>query len=221
MKKWIMKWYEFMPYVAGCYALILAFGHWSFQGKILLASIICIHLHFYEEFGLPGGFAWGGIKVEMKKVSPDVSKWPLNQASALFGNEWFAIVVYLLALLCPQWRWTILAVFLFAYLEFLMHWVIFNIGLRTWYNPGAWTAVILTILSIIYLCNYVPTERFSWPDVIISLLWVGLNYWIGFRSPLFKYFNNKQKYTFTQDDLEKSRPYMAKFGRKPDDYQYY
>lgn len=219
MKKKIMQWYNFMPYISVFYALVLGIHDWDLTRRALLLSIIVIHLHFYEEFGLPGGFAWGGIKVEMRHVSKHVAEWPLNQLSALFGNEWFAIVVYLPALFLTQYHWLTLAVIIFAFVELLVHMVVFNVGLKTWYNPGLVTSLFgLTPISIWYLYHVLPTGQYNWWDLAYALCWLAFNYWVAFRSQLFQFYNNQKQYTFTATDLSKSAPYMAKFGLRPTDY---
>lgn len=218
MKKWIMKWYEFMPYIAVFYALILGMFNWNIEKRALLLEIIFIHMHFYEEFGLPGGFAWGGIKVEMKKVNQDVSKWQLNQLSSFFGNEWFSFIVYLPTLFFPKIHWLILAAIIFAFIELLGHLVVFNIGLKSLYNPGELSAIILSIISVWYLIQTIPKGIFNWYDLFIALIWIGLNYWIAFRSPIFRYFNSKKQYSFSKVDLIKSKTYMNHFGIEPSDY---
>ena len=114
MRKLIQNWYQLAVYLAGGYALLLGLGSWTVQQRALLMGLILLHLHFFEEFGFPGGFAWLGIRVEMWAVPPVVADWPLNQLSAFFGNEWFALVVYLLPLLCPWWHWLVLAALVFA-----------------------------------------------------------------------------------------------------------
>ncbi|MFC6182032.1 HXXEE domain-containing protein [Lactiplantibacillus daowaiensis] len=219
MAKWLRRWFEFVVYIAGGYALILGLGQWSVQQKTLLLGLILIHLHFFEEFGLPGGFAWGGIKVEKGHVDADVTTWPLNQLSALWGNEWFAIVVYLLPLFRPQWHWLVLAGIIFAFAELMMHWVIFNLGLHSWYNPGSFTAFLLTVPATWYLWQVVPTGLFNWWDLMIAIVWLAFNYWVAFRSPIFKWFNRHTKYTFSRDDLTKAEPYMTKFNVKIDDFK--
>lgn len=219
MEKCIRRWFEFVVYIAGGYALILGLGQWSLQQKILLVGLILIHLHFFEEFGLPGGFAWGGIKVEKGHVDADVTTWPLNQLSALWGNEWFAILVYLLPLFIPQWHWLVLAGVGFAFVEFIMHWVIFNIGLHGWYNPGSFTALLLIIPATWYLWQVIPTGLFSWWDLIAAIVWIAFNYWMAFRSPIFKWFNQHTKYTFSRDDLVKAEPYMKKFNVHIDNFK--
>lgn len=60
----IRRWYLFSVYIAGVFALILGIGNWDQQSSALLLGMIFINVHFFEEFGLPGGFAWGGLKVE-------------------------------------------------------------------------------------------------------------------------------------------------------------
>lgn len=220
MKKYVMQWYNFMPFLCVCYAMILGMHTWNLTSRALLLSMIVIHLHFYEEFGLPGGFAWGGIKVEMHHVSTQVADWPLNQLSALFGNEWFALVVYLPALLFPQYRWLTLAVISFAFIELLGHLVVFNIGLKSWYNPGLITAVFgLTPISIWYLYQIHPLLTYNWWDLLIAIGWLVANYWIGFRSPIFQFFNRQKAYTFSKADIAKSVPYMKKFGLQVTDYR--
>lgn len=212
MKKSILHWYEYAVFIAGAITLILGIGNWNQQQTALLLGLIIIHLHFFEEFGLPGGFAWGGIKVEKGKVADDVATWPLNQLSSLWGNEWFAITVYLLPLFTPKWHWTVLAALVFAYAELLMHVVVFNIGLKSWYNPGTVTALFgLTVVSTWYLWTAVPTGLFSWWDLVIAIVWIGFNYWMAFRSPITYKLNAYVEYRFSKEDVMKAKAYMNKF----------
>ncbi len=92
MNRIIAHWYELAVYIAAGVAMVLALGEWSFEQRILLLSLCVLHVHFFEEFGFPGGFVWGGLKVEQGRVNPDVGKWPLNMLSAWWGNEWFALL---------------------------------------------------------------------------------------------------------------------------------
>ncbi|MBS9334619.1 HXXEE domain-containing protein [Fructobacillus sp. M1-13] len=214
-----MRWYDYMPYVAGLYALLLGCFDWTFQERILLMSLIVIHLHFFEEFGLPGGFAWGGIKVEMGKPDLDVTKWPLNQLSSVFGNLWFALSVYLLPLFTQNWHWTVLAAVIFAFAELIIHLFAFNIGLKSWYNAGLFTAVFgLAPISLTYLLYALPKGLYSWIDLILAVLWIAFNYWIAFRSPIWRALNQHSKYRFTKNDIQKSENYMKKFGDSPENY---
>ncbi|EFR43476.1 hypothetical protein [Streptococcus pseudoporcinus] len=126
----IRQWYNISVYVAGFLGLVLAVGNWSLEGKLILASTIFIFLHFFEEFGFPGGFPWVAIKVELKLEEDDATKWELNSLSSWFGNWWFALAVYILALLLPGVKFLTLAVFLFAFAELLMHGIFFPVSLK-------------------------------------------------------------------------------------------
>lgn len=210
MKKWIFKnWYHISVFVASLFALILALGNWNFTQKILLCSMIFIQLHFFEEFGFPGGFPWIGMKVEMKMVENDPKKWPLNNASAFWGNQWFAVFVYLLPLFLPQVRFLTLAAIIFAFAELIMHLGFFNIALKTWYNPGSFTAVFgLVPLSLVYLYKTLGTGLYSWMDLIIAFIWILFNYWMAFRSPIYKYLGKKSEYAFSNEEVNRASKYM-------------
>lgn len=220
MRKLIQNWYQLAVYLAGGYALLLGLGSWTVQQRALLMGLILLHLHFFEEFGFPGGFAWMGIRVEMWAVPPVVADWPLNQLSAFFGNEWFALVVYLLPLLCPWWHWLVLAALVFAFAELVMHALVFNLAMRTAYNPGLVTALGLTLVTSWYLWDRGGVAAFTWLDLALAIGWIGLNYWLAFRSPLFDWFNCQRAYTFRPADLAKSAPYLKKEGRTLADYRF-
>ena len=209
MNSLIKNWYYIVVYVAGIYALIAILGNFTFQIKILLASLVFIHLHFYEEFGCPGGFPSIGMEVEMHQGYADPKTWDLNLLSSLFGNEWFAIIVYLLPIFLPQIHFLTLAAVIFAFLEFIMHAIVFNFKLKRWYNPGLFTTVFgLVPISIFYFLNTKVTH--SWQDWLLSIVWVLLNYWIAFRSPIYKHFGSKKEYTFSNIEIDRANKYMKK-----------
>lgn len=210
MKNWIIKnWYLLSVYVASSFALILALGNWNFTQKILLCSIIFIQLHFFEEFACPGGFPWIGMKIELKMTENDPKKWPLNNASAFWGNQWFAVLVYLLPLFLPQIKFLTLAAIIFAFAELLMHLVYFNIALKTWHNPGIFTVVFgLVPLSVAYLYSIWGTGLYSWLDLVIAFIWIVINYLIAFQSPIYKYLGKKTEYSFSEEEVNRAAKYM-------------
>jgi hypothetical protein len=210
MKNWILKnWYLIAVYIASLFVLILVLGSWNFTQKILLAGMIFIQLHFFEEFAFPGGFPWVGMKVEMKMVDDDPKKWSLNNASAFWGNQWFAAAVYLLPLFLPQVHFLTLAAIIFAFAEFLVHFVFFNLSLKTWYNPGLFTAAFgLVPLSIVYLSKTLGIGIYSWFDLVIALVWAGFNYWMAFRSPIYQTLGRKSEYAFSDEEVNRAAKYM-------------
>lgn len=211
MKKVVNHWYELAVYLAAGIMIVIALGEWTFEQRILLLGLGLLHIHFFEEFGFPGGFVWGGLKVENGTVDPDVGKWPLNMLSAWWGNEWFAISVYTLPLFLPQYHWLVLAAVSFAFAEVFMHLVIFNIGLRSWYNPGMLSAIAgLMPLSIWYLLRTIPQGHFNWLDLMLAMLWIACNYWMAFKSPICKLLTAKTDYRLSQREVMKAEVYMQR-----------
>lgn len=157
MKRLVQHWYQWAVYVAGLLTVILICGNWTLLQQTLLASLVILHLHFYEEMGFPGGFPWIGMKIELHLADDDSRKWDLNQASSFFGNEWFAVVVYLLPLFLPQVHFLALAAIIFAFAEVAMHLFYFNWAMKVWYNPGLLTALLgLLPISVNYLWRVIP-----------------------------------------------------------------
>lgn len=211
MKKIVVHWYELAIYIAAGIAMVLALGTWSFEQRILLLSLCLLHIHFFEEFGFPGGFVWGGLKVENGQVDSDVGKWPLNMLSAWWGNEWFALSVYTVPLFLPQYHWLVLAAVIFAFAEVLMHVVVFNIGLRSWYNPGLLSALVgLMPVSIWYLLHTLPQGQFNWLDLVLAVIWIAFNYWMAFKSPICQYLTAKVDFRLSQREVLKAKPYMKR-----------
>jgi len=210
MSKYIKNWYYIAVYVAGIFALIVAIGDWNLREKTLLAGLIFIFLHFYEEFGYPGGFPWIGMKIELNIKDNNPKNWPLNQVSSMFGNVWFAVFVYLLPLFLPDVRFLTLAAVIFAFPEVLGHGIIFNIKLKTWYNPGLFSSIFgLLPVSIVYLSS--ALHLYTWIDLVLALIWIVLNYWVAFLSPIFKRLGAmSDKYAFTEEEVNRAEKYMKK-----------
>ena len=140
----------------------------------------------------------------------DASTWSLNRLNSMFGNWWYAVVVYLGVLVLPGVRFMTLAAVLFAFLEVLGHLVVFNVALRRWYNPGLVTAVFgLMPISIAYLAQAGGLSPYTWVEVVLALAWLVLNYWIAFRSPLYRWMGEKSdRYGFSPEEVMKSGRHM-------------
>ncbi|AKU01946.1 HXXEE domain-containing protein [Streptococcus agalactiae] len=210
MKALITKWYLFCPYLASLFALALFFGNWDLRVQSLLILGLFIQLHFFEEFGFPGGFPLIAMLVELKSVETDTSKWDLNHLSAFFGNQWFAVTVYLLPIFCPNIPFLTLAVMIFAFAELAMHLFFFNLSLKKWYNPGLLTTLVgLVPVSVCYLTH--DWKLYSGLDWFLALIWIVLNYFIAFRSPIYKRLGRYSNYAFNDVDLSRSKPFLTHF----------
>lgn len=66
-------------------------------------------------------------------------------------------------------------------------------------------------LSIWYLVQTVPTGLFTWVDLALALVWIVFNYWLVFRSPLYKHLRKKSdRYAFTEEEVMLTRRYMER-----------
>lgn len=221
MEKIIRNWYNISVYIGLVFVLILGLGDWSQLNTTILILIILLNFHFFEEFGFPGGFPWGGLKVEKRFVNSNVSKWPINQLNCMWGNNWFVVVVYIPTLFLNNVSWLVLAVLIFSYIEFFMHLLGFNIGLKSWYNPGLLTAIFMAIVSTWYFSSIDITAAFSLLDLLIAFVWIGFNFWMAFLGPVPTKLNENKKYTFSKEDLLKSETAMNKFDLSISDYNNY
>ena len=198
-KNFVNHWAERSVYLAGLIALLAIFLPLTLTQKMLLASIMVLFLHFFEEFAWPGGFAYLGVKVLLGKDEPDQTKWNCNNLSSMYGNWGFLMLIYVLPLCFPGLKVLVLAAMMFNFAELLMHLVIFNLRLKTWYNPGFVTAVFgLTPISIYYFSTVFDASMYAWYHYVIAVVWFVCVFWSCFRSPWYWWLGKKEGYQFTE-----------------------
>ena len=117
MKKFVNNWQNISVLFA-LIAAIAAFVVDDLVTKLLLASIAVLFLHFFEEFGFPGGFPWMGVKVLLGSREKDSTKWNCNNLNSMFGNRGFLVLVYFLPLVLPDVHFLLLEAMIFSLLEF-------------------------------------------------------------------------------------------------------
>ena len=199
MKKIINHWYDVSVYLAGMTALIVVFLPFDTTQKNLLASIVIMFLHFFEEFGFPGGFPLMGMKALMNSDETDSTKWDCNNLSSMFGNWGFLLLLYVLPLLLPNVRFLTLSAMLFLFMEVLMHLVFFPIRLKTFYNAGQITAVLgLGVIGCLYFLTAFDAQLFVWYDYILAVVWFIVVFLFSFRSKLYWNLGKKEGYALTE-----------------------
>ena len=198
-RNFVNHWAERSVYLAGLIALLAIFLPLTLTQKMLLASIMVLFLHFFEEFAWPGGFAYLGVKVLLGKDEPYQTKWNCNNLSSMYGNWGFLMLIYVLPLCFPGLKVLVLAAMMFNFAELLMHLVIFNVRLKTWYNPGFVTAVFgLTPISIYYFSTVFDASMYAWYHYVIAVVWFVCVFWSCFRSPWYWWLGKKEGYRFTE-----------------------
>ena len=199
MKKIINYWHYISVFLAGAFALVAILVPMDTVTRLLLAANAVLFLHFFEEFGWPGGFPFVGMKVLMNSSEPDSSKWGVNNLSSMFGNWGFLLLVYILPLFLPGVRFMTLAAFMFLFAEVLMHFVIFPIRLKDCYNPGILTTIGLGIIGCCYFFGGVfDAGMYVWYDWVIAVVWFAVVFFFSFRSPLYWKLGRKPGYPLTR-----------------------
>lgn len=199
MKKIVNNWHWISVHLAGATALIAILVPMNEVTRLLLAAISILFLHFFEEFGWPGGFPWMGVKVLLGSDEMDSTKWDCNNLSSMFGNWGFLFMVYILPIIFPGVRFFTLAAMIFLFAEVLMHLIMFPIRLRTFYNAGLVTTIGLGAIGCCYFFgDAFDASMFHWYDYVLAVIWFGANFLFFFRSKLYWNLGKKPGYELTE-----------------------
>lgn len=201
------NWY----YVGGGIAVILAVVLalvWNDLGvlqRLLWLSLIALLLHEFEEYAWPGGFPAVANLVLSPSEGGKPDRYRLNRQGALLANVAFAWSFYILALLLPNVIWIGLATVLFGMLQFVVHGIIVNRKMRTLYNPGLFTVIVLFWPIGIYYIWYVITNQlvqgWMWP---VAIVYLAIGAYIGLLMVAFRWFADPNSpYPFSQEEMER------------------
>jgi Protein of unknown function with HXXEE motif len=136
-------WYNIGGVVAIAAAICLA-AAWSgldVLQRLLLMNFVALLIHQFEEYGWPGGEP--AIMNMVLRPSPHPDRFPLNQNSAMIVNVLAAYGFYLLPVFLPRVIWLGIAPTLFGFSQFIIHGIITNKKMRSFYNPGLAAVVVL------------------------------------------------------------------------------
>ncbi len=161
-------WYQFgLLFFIGLnfFLLLSEYRQMTTLQVLLCASLMTLPLHQYEEYALPGG---GPVVINRIFYGEKnlYDRYPGNWNSIMIVNL-SAYVVYILALLFPKVIWLGTATMFFNLFQVLGHGIEMNIKMRTWYNPGMASAVLLMLpISCAYLYQIVTLQLIS------ELIWL-------------------------------------------------
>lgn len=199
MKKIVNNWHYISVFLAGAVTLVAILVPMADVTRLLLAANVVLLLHFFEEFGWPGGFPYMGMKVLMGSGEMDSSKWNVNNLSSMYGNWGFLLLVYVLPLCLPGVRFLTLAAFMFLFAEVLMHCVLFPIRLCTLYNAGLVTSLGAGAIACCYFFGVVfDGSLFLWYDWVIAVMWFAAVFVLCFRSKIYWSLGKKPGYPLTE-----------------------
>lgn len=124
---------------------------------MMILNLLALLAHQFEEYQLPGG-----APMVINRVVYDETKQPDRYP----GNAWSimlvnlsAWVIYVIAIAIPQVVWFGMGVMLFSLFQILGHCFEMNIKLKTWYNPGMATTLLLFLPLGWYDITYVVANN--------------------------------------------------------------
>ncbi len=186
LKNLVNHWYEVSALLGGAVAVCAILFVVDPVQKCLFAAICAMLLHFYGEFGFPGGFPHMGVKVLLGSDEPDSTKWHCNNLNSMFGNWMALFLLYIVPLVLPGVRFLTLSAMMFLFAEVLMHLVLFNVRQRSLYNPGMVTGVVLMgAIGLYYFTSVFDASVLAWWDWVLAVVWFAAVFVFCFRSPLY------------------------------------
>ncbi len=159
-----------LAFIAIAYWVLFCGSNLSLVQKLLLASLMSLPLHQFEEYAMPGGGP-----VVINKVfwgeKENYRNFPGNWNSIMIVNL-SAYVFYILAVAFPEVIWLGLATMLFNLFQVLGHGVEMNIKGKTWYNPGMATSIALFLpISIAYIIQIsAKASGITWLLAVVALV---------------------------------------------------
>lgn len=199
IRRIINNWYNVSVLLAVVSAFVAVFVVADIVQRLLWVSIAILFLHFFEEFGFPGGFPLMGVKVLLGSREMNSEKWDCNNLNSMFGNWGFLFFIYALPLILSDVKFLTLAAMMFSILELIMHAILFNVKQKTIYNPGAVTAIFgLAPIAIYYFATVFDKNFFVWSDYLAAVAWSVFIFWFSFRSPLYWSLGRLKGYKLTR-----------------------
>ena len=201
------NWY----YVGGGLFVALAIGlaiFWNDMNtlrKLMWLSFMALLAHQFEEYGRPGGFpavtniAW----MPSKEGKPD--RYKLNRQSALFVNVFFAYPFYVLPILFPNLIWLGLATVLFSMAQVGVHGIVINRKLRSLYNPGLFTVIVLFWpIGLTYIWYVIANQLVQWWMWPVAIACLAFAAFFGLYMLAFHWLADPNSpYPFDQSEMER------------------
>ena len=108
---------------------------------MMMLNLMALFTHQLEEYQLPGGAPMVINRVVYDETKqPD--RYPGNELSIMIVNV-SAWVIYVIAIAMPNVIWLGTGVIFFSLFQILGHCLEMNLKLKTWYNPGMATTLLL------------------------------------------------------------------------------
>ena len=198
-------WYNIGGVVAIIAGVFLAFT-WhdmAMLQRLLLLNFIALLIHQFEEYGFPGGEP--AIMNMVLQPSSTPKRYPLNQNSAMITNVSIVYIMYLIPVFFPNVIWLGLAPILFGMTQFIVHGIITNKKLKTFYNPGLGAVVFLHIpIGIYYIYQIQSNGIASGWDWVVGAVYMFFAAFIVVNKMTYSWLADKNSpYAFTDAEMRR------------------
>lgn len=152
-------WYEIggALFVALAYFMGFWGNHFSQIQVILTYSFMGMLAHQFEEYAIPGGLPGiANIAICGERVAPD--RYPLNANQVMISNVFLTYPFYIVPILFPNLIWLGLIQIGQGLSQVIPHGVIMNVKLKSPYNPGMASCLLIQLPLGIYYIWFVQTH---------------------------------------------------------------
>ncbi len=193
-------WFE----VGGALFVLLAYymGFWGDRFSpiqvILIYSFMAMLVHQFEEYALPGGLpAIANIVTSGERQAPD--RYPLNANQVMISNVFLTYPFYVIPVFVPGVIWLGLMQVGQGLLQVIAHGVVANVTLKSPYNPGMASNLVLQLPIGIYYIWYVHAHHLaSTTDYVVGAIAAVLSLVVLWLGPIAILRSRRSKYPFSE-----------------------
>lgn len=197
------NWY----YVGGILFVALAYfmGFWgenlSRIQVILVYSFMAMLVHQFEEYACPGGLpAIANVVMSGEREAPD--RYPLNANQVLISNVFLTYPFYIIPVLFPNLIWLGLIQIGQGLAQAPLHGVLMNVKMKSPYNPGMASCLLLQGPIGVYYIWFVNTQNLATTaDYVIGFFGTLLALVVLWLGPIGLLRSRKSPYPFTEAQM--------------------
>jgi hypothetical protein len=198
-----LHWYHVggVLFVALAYFMGFWGDHFSRIQVILMYSFMAMLLHQFEEYGMPGGFPGiANVLLMDEKQAPD--RYPLNANQVLISNVFLTYPFYVIPVLFPHVIWLGIMQIGQGLIQVPLHGLVMNLKMKSPYNPGMISCVLLQLPIGIYYIWYIRAYNLATTrDFVLGAIAALLSIFVLWLGPIFILRSRQSHYPFAPEQM--------------------
>lgn len=204
----VMKFYRLHWYHVGgalFVALVYIMGFWGDHLRwiqaVLVYSFMGMLLHQFEEYAFPGGFPGLANVVMMgERQAPD--RYPLNANQVTISNVFLTYPFYIIPIFFPHVIWLGVMQVGQGLLQVPIHGVVMNVRLKSPYNPGMLSCLLVQLPVGVYYIWYVTVHHLATKtDYLLGAVAAILSLFVLWLGPILLLRSRQSKYPFAPEQM--------------------